>query len=111
MIDELVPGGARHGKCCNIHSTTEKLNPLSKLAKRLAFRADLSSCWKEPCTCALDTWCAARIDRYYTQEVKVKGKVFPRTGHEGPKGSRCITLSLTSARKGGWVVNTTPRLV
>jgi len=25
-------------------------------------------------------------------KVKVRGKVHPRTGHEGPEGSRCILL-------------------
>ena len=39
-----------------------------------------------------------------------KGKVHPRTGHEGPKGEQrySSTLSLTSALD-GWVVNATPR--
>jgi hypothetical protein len=39
--------------------------------------------------------------------VPGKGKVHPRTGHEGPKGEwmYSYTLSLTSALDGGWVVN------
>ena len=39
-----------------------------------------------------------------------KGKVHPRTGHEGPEGEQryTSTLSLTSGQM-GWVVNATPR--
>jgi hypothetical protein len=40
---------------------------------------------------------------YRPTQVKVKGNVHPRTGHEGPEGEqRCsYTLSLTSALDGG----------
>jgi len=42
---------------------------------------------------------------------KGKGKVHPRTGHEGPDREKTYssTLSLPSALDGGWVVNATPR--
>jgi len=44
-------------------------------------------------------------------QCTVKGKVHPRTGHEGPEVEQrySSTLSLTSALDGGWVVNATPR--
>jgi hypothetical protein len=47
---------------------------------------------------------------YYT--VKGKGKVHPRTGHEGPEGEErySSTLPLTSELDGGWVVNATPHV-
>ena len=40
-----------------------------------------------------------------------KGKVLPRTGHEGPEGEQMYscTLPSTSALDGGWVVKATPR--
>jgi hypothetical protein len=40
-----------------------------------------------------------------------KGKVHPRTGHEGPEGEQMYrsTLPSTSALRWGWVVNATPR--
>jgi hypothetical protein len=44
--------------------------------------------------------------------VKVKGKVLPRTGHEGPKGGVDYnsTLSLTSALDGGgWLTSCSGR--
>jgi hypothetical protein len=43
--------------------------------------------------------------------IKCKGKVHPRTGHEGPEGEQRYspTLSLTSALDGGWVVKATAR--
>jgi hypothetical protein len=42
---------------------------------------------------------------------KGKGKLHPRTGHEGPEGEKRYspTLSLTSALEGGRMVNATPR--
>ena len=41
---------------------------------------------------------------------KGKGKVLPRTGHEGPEGEQMYSsnLLLTSALDGGWMVSTTP---
>lgn len=39
---------------------------------------------------------------------KGKGKIHPRTGREGPLGSRGIALNLGSRL--GWVVNTVPQL-
>ena len=46
-------------------------------------------------------------------KVKSKGKVYPRTGHEGPEGEQrySCTQSLTSALDGGGVVNVMPRLL
>jgi len=45
--------------------------------------------------------------------VKGKGKVHPRTHHEGPEGEQLYssTLLSTSVLDGGWVVNATPRLI
>jgi hypothetical protein len=42
-----------------------------------------------------------------------KGKVHPRTGHEGPQMERrySSTLSLTSALDDEWVVNASPQLL
>ena len=47
----------------------------------------------------------------YQYKSKIKGKVRPRTSHEGPEEEKrySSTLSLTSALDGGWVVNATPR--
>ena len=41
---------------------------------------------------------------------KGKGKVLPRTGHEGPEGEQMYSsnLLLTSALDGGWMVSPTP---
>jgi hypothetical protein len=60
--------------------------------------------WHLPSMCSFCEGCTLKITilaqmrRYYTV-VKVKGKVHPRRGHEGPWGrQRCTsTLSLTSA--------------
>jgi hypothetical protein len=69
-------------------------------------------CWIwQPATVLLEyLW---RLTHYYSQvrilEMEGKGKVHPRTGHEGPKGEYrySITLSLTSALdSNGW---STPR--
>ena len=47
----------------------------------------------------------------YKVKVKDKGKVLPRTGHEGPEGEQICssTLPSTSALDGGGAVNATPR--
>jgi hypothetical protein len=55
-----------------------------------------------------------RHECHFLQQSKVgtgKGKIHPRTGHEGPEvqQSYSFTLSLTSALDRGWVVNATPR--
>ena len=45
-----------------------------------------------------------------TGEGKGKGKIHPRTGHEGPYGSRVIVLFFPQSRSQmGWVVNATLR--
>ena len=46
----------------------------------------------------------------WTYPPEGKGKVYPRTGHEGPRGEYwySCTPSLTSALDSGWVVNATP---
>ena len=43
--------------------------------------------------------------------IIIKGKVHPRTGHEGPEEEQMCssTLPSTSATDGRWVVNATPR--
>ena len=48
---------------------------------------------------------------YLSKRRVIKGKVHPRTGHDGPEGEQrqSSTLSLSSALVGGWVVNATPR--
>jgi len=47
---------------------------------------------------------------YSVRNENGKGKVRPRTGHEGPEWEKGygFTLSLTSAIDGGWLVSATP---
>ena len=53
------------------------------------------------------------VNNSYPSSVRIengKGKVRPRTGHEGPELEKRygFTLSLTSAIDGGWLVSATP---
>jgi hypothetical protein len=54
-----------------------------------------------------------KIRTCFTIVDKGKGKVHPRTGHEGPevKQRYSCTLSLTSALEGGWVFKDMPWLL
>ena len=59
------------------------------------------------------SFCCILVDTPDTLE-KTRGQVYLRTGHEGPKGEKKYspTLSLSSALDvGGWVINAMPRQV